>query len=305
MKTYDAVVAGGGLIGASIALELTSAGLQVGVFDAQKPGREASWASAGMISPSPESAELACVLPLSMASVRAYPEFIHRVEDLSGKNVGYRKEGALDIFLAEVSQEEIAEILEEHRRTGLTAELVSSEQACELEPAITAEIRAGIVRHDEASLDNRIFTEATLEAVITGTYDLQLTTSDERLSTSLTAGGTRNLELVVKNTGTSDLSNVSLTATTPTDWEVTFEPAKIANLAPGASTQVTATIKADKNAIAGDYIVSMTSKTAEKSADATLRMTVKTSVLWGWIGILIIIAVIGGVYYLFRTYGRR
>jgi glycine oxidase len=164
MKTYDAVVAGGGLIGASIALELASAGLQVGVFDAQKPGREASWASAGMISPSPESAELACVLPLSMASVRAYPEFIHRVEDLSGKNVGYRKEGALDIFLAEVSQEEIAEILEEHRRTGLTAELVSSEQACELEPAITAEIRAGIVRHDEASLDNRIFTEATLEA---------------------------------------------------------------------------------------------------------------------------------------------
>jgi uncharacterized membrane protein len=68
---------------------------------------------------------------------------------------------------------------------------------------------------------------------------------------------------------------------------------------------VTATIKADKNAIAGDYVVSMTAKTAEKSSDATLRMTVKTSVLWGWIGILIIIAVIGGVYYLFRKYGRR
>ena len=164
MKTYDAVVAGGGLIGASIALELASAGLHVGVFDAQKPGREASWASAGMISPAPESAAQACVLPLSMTSAQAYPEFIRRVEELTGKNVGYRREGALDIFLTDVTKEEIAEILEEHGKAGLRAELVSSEEACELEPAITAEIRAGIIRHDEASLDNRVLTEATLEA---------------------------------------------------------------------------------------------------------------------------------------------
>jgi glycine oxidase len=164
MKTYDAVVAGGGLIGASITLELVTAGLKVGVFDAQKPGREASWASAGMISPAPDSAAMASLIPLSLASVRAYPEFIRRVEGLSGKNVGYRKEGALDIFLTDQAQKEIPAILEEHRKAGLRAELVDSEQACELEPAITAEIRAGIVRPEEASLDNRVFTEATLDA---------------------------------------------------------------------------------------------------------------------------------------------
>ena len=164
MKTYDVVVAGGGVIGASIALELTAAGLKVGVFDAQKPGREASWASAGMISPAPESAAMAALLPLSMASVKMYPEFLPRVEELSGKKVGYRKEGALDIFLTETQQAEISAIVEDHRKAGLRAEAVSSEQACALEPEITAEIRAAIVRPDEASLDNRIFTEATLEA---------------------------------------------------------------------------------------------------------------------------------------------
>ncbi len=164
MKTYDAIVAGGGLIGASIALELACAGLKVGLFDAQKPGREASWASGGMISPSPESPSMNSVLPMSMASVRVYPEFIRLVEELSGKNVGYRKEGALDIFLKETPQAEITEILEQHRAAGLRAEAVSSQQASELEPEITAEIRAGIVRHDEASLDSRIFTESTLEA---------------------------------------------------------------------------------------------------------------------------------------------
>jgi glycine oxidase len=164
MKSYDAVVAGGGLIGASIALEFASAGLKVGVFDAQKPGREASWASAGMISPAPESAATAALLPLSLASVRLYPEFLRRVEELSGKRVGYRKEGALEIYLKDPGPNEISETLEQYLKAGLRAEPLSSEQACALEPAITAEIRAAILRHDEASLDNRIFTEATLEA---------------------------------------------------------------------------------------------------------------------------------------------
>jgi len=164
MKSYDAIVAGGGLIGASIAWELASAGLKVGVFDAQMPGREASWASGGMISPSPETPATACLLPLSMASVRLYPDFLRRVEELSGKRVGYRKEGALDIYLAEPDKNEFSEILEQHSAAGLGAEALSSEQACELEPAITAEIRAAILRRDEGSLDSRILTEGVLEA---------------------------------------------------------------------------------------------------------------------------------------------
>ena len=164
MKHYDAVVAGGGIIGASIAFELASDGLSVAVFDAQHPGREASWASAGMISPAPESSEMASLLPISMASVRLYPEFIRRVEELSGKTVGYRKEGAVDLLLNETSQHEVDEILALHRAAGLRAEPLSGPEAREIEPALTGELRAAIHRPDEASLDNRLLTEATLEA---------------------------------------------------------------------------------------------------------------------------------------------
>jgi glycine oxidase len=67
MKFYDAVIAGGGVIGASIALELAEAGLKVGLYDAQEPGREASWASGGMISPAPENREMIPFMPLSLA----------------------------------------------------------------------------------------------------------------------------------------------------------------------------------------------------------------------------------------------
>ena len=164
MKLYDAVVAGGGLIGASIAFELAAEGLSVAVFDAQHPGREASWASAGMISPAPESSEMASLLPISMASVRLYPEFIQRVEELSGRTVGYRKDGALDLLPNGTGQAEIDEILALHHGAGLRAEALSGPEAREIEPALTGELRAAIHRPDEASLDNRLLTEATLEA---------------------------------------------------------------------------------------------------------------------------------------------
>src|SRR5262249_55198863 len=164
MKTYDAVIAGGGIIGASIALELASAGLKVAVFDTQKPGREASWASAGMISPSPESPAMASLLPVSLASVRLYPGFIGLVEELSGQSVGYRKDGALDVVFAEKEADGIGEMLSQHRAAGLKAEALTREQVRELEPALSPEVRAAVHRPDEASLDNRLFTEATLEA---------------------------------------------------------------------------------------------------------------------------------------------
>jgi len=164
MKTYDAVIAGGGIIGASIALELASAGLKVAVFDTQKPGREASWASAGMISSSPESPAMASLLPLSLASVRLYPEFIGPVEELSGQSVGYRKDGALDIALTEEEARGLSEMLLRHRAAGLRAELVNPQQARKLQPLLSSEVCSAIHRPDEASLDNRLFTEATLEA---------------------------------------------------------------------------------------------------------------------------------------------
>ena len=99
MNRYDAVIAGGGIIGASIALELASAGLRVALYDANEPGKEASWASAGMISPAPENPESIPFVPISLASVALYPNFIKNVEELSGIDVGYRKDGAIDAIL--------------------------------------------------------------------------------------------------------------------------------------------------------------------------------------------------------------
>ncbi|MBO8163357.1 MAG: hypothetical protein H0Z34_06510 [Brevibacillus sp.] len=143
------------------------------------------------------------------------------------------------------------------------------------------------------------------EVVITGNYDIELSTPTGLLSTDVTAGGERTLTLKVSNTGSADLHDIELSADTPVNWEVTFEPKRINKLDAGQSTEVTATIKADDQAIAGDYVVNMTARAPEATSEAQFRVAVKTSLLWGWLGVLIILGVIGGVYYLFRTYGRR
>ncbi len=147
--------------------------------------------------------------------------------------------------------------------------------------------------------------QAQVEAAITGSYGLTLSTADERLSADITAGKTRNLELVVKNTGSAELTDVSLSGQLPANWEVTFEPKTIRSIAAGQSVPVTATVKASDKALAGDYVANLTASSTEKTASAMLRVTVETSVLWGWIGVLIVLVVLAGIYGLFRKYGRR
>ena len=111
--------------------------------------------------------------------------------------------------------------------------------------------------------------------------------------------------MVVRNTGSSLLKVIQLSANKPADWEVTFEPSKVDALKAGETSTEMATLKASKNALPGDYVTTIMAKTPEVNADAQFRIAVKTPMIWGWVGVLIIIATIGVVYYLFRKYGRR
>ena len=89
---------GGGLIGSSIAFELASAKFRVALLDAQQPGREASWAAAGMLSPGPDSPQALPLVPLAQESFRLYPEFVRAIENESGMSIAFSSHGALEIF---------------------------------------------------------------------------------------------------------------------------------------------------------------------------------------------------------------
>lgn len=164
MRSYDAVIAGGGLIGASIALELAQVGLRVGLFDAQEPGREASWASAGIISAAPENPSAIPLLPLARASATLYPTFVEILKEITGNDVGYRPYGTLEALLRGNVREELSTLIAVHHGLGLKAEALSTEEARNLEPVLSEHTEAAILRPEEASVDNRALTRAVLNA---------------------------------------------------------------------------------------------------------------------------------------------
>jgi len=164
MKKFDAAIAGGGVIGGAIALELARAGLRVAVFDRQQAGQEASWAGAGILSPAPENPGMVAMVPLGKASLALYPEFVGLVEEISGKSTGFRPKGTLEALFSHDTKAELSTIIALHHGLGLKAEPLRAEDARELEPALSQEVEAAVFRPEEGSVDNRTLTAAILKA---------------------------------------------------------------------------------------------------------------------------------------------
>ena len=164
MSAFDVAIIGGGIIGSSIAFELARQKLHVVLLDRQQPGQEASWAAAGMLSPAPDSPDSIPLLPLGRASLELYPDFVATVEEGSGRKVGYRSEGTLEIIFAGDAERELSTLIALHRGLGLPTEALPLDEAHRLEPALSGEARAAALLPYEGSVNPRALTEAVLAA---------------------------------------------------------------------------------------------------------------------------------------------
>lgn len=174
---------GGGIIGTTIAFELSKAKLRVVVLDRQQPGLEASWAAAGMLSPAPDSPRDLPLVPLAKESLRLYPEFVAALEDSAGTGtagekpeyrrrlhgVAYERRGALQLFFApqgkadrDVSERDA--IVASHRKLGLAAEPVALEEARRWEPRLSPAATAAAWLPEEGTVEPRRLMEAALAA---------------------------------------------------------------------------------------------------------------------------------------------
>jgi glycine oxidase len=164
VKSFDAVIVGGGVIGAAIAFELAGEKFRVLVMDRQEPGRETSWAAAGMLSPGPDSPEAVPLVPLGKESLQLYPEFVAGVEEASGTSVDFVREGTFELFADGDGEIARDKMIEEYRELGLAIETISVEAARELEPELGVAVSAAAWLPKEATVDPRLLTEAVLAA---------------------------------------------------------------------------------------------------------------------------------------------
>jgi len=164
VATFDVLIVGGGIIGGSIAFELARQKLRVLLLDRQQPGQEASWAAAGGLTPSPETPDSIPLLPLARASLALYSDYVAAVEEISGRTVEFRQDGALYAFFAPQAERELSTLVALHHGLGLPTEAISLDDAQSLEPALNPAAGAAALLPDEGRVDNRALTEAVLAA---------------------------------------------------------------------------------------------------------------------------------------------
>jgi len=125
-------------------------------------------------------------------------------------------------------------------------------------------------------------TDLALDVV--GQPHLQVAGRDGLLSARAVAAKQTSIPIVVTNSGSAPAENVSLSASSPSGWKVSFEPAAIDRLVPGKDAEVQALVTPSDKSLAGDYMVSVNANSRGESASSQFRITVNTSTVWGMVG---------------------
>ena len=163
-RPTDVVVAGGGLIGLSVAWRSALRGLSVTVVD-DDPGRGASEAAAGMLAPVTEAAYgEEALLRLCLASVQRWPTFAAELEAAAGSPVGLRTAGTLVVGFDADDVRALDELHAYQLELGLAAQRLTPSATRRREPSLTPRVRGGLAVDGDHSVDGRAVHRALLVA---------------------------------------------------------------------------------------------------------------------------------------------
>ena len=153
-----------------------------------------------------------------------------------------------------------------------------------------------------------------LTTTITPRYGVMAETVSGRSSVDAKVGEPAVFDINVVNSGMTTLDSVLLSAEMPAasegeEWNVTFSPAKLENIAPGDEEEVEVSITPSGKAVAGDYMVTLKfggePELSSRPPELDIRVSVEKKTAWGIIGAVIVVAVIGGLVWGFREFGRK
>jgi glycine oxidase len=159
-RSSDVVIVGGGVIGLSIAYALAREGLSPTVLDRREPGREASWAGAGLIPPIADRdaadprATANPLVALRSWSARLYPDWASALLDETGVDPGYRRTGGVDVARTDREDEALRAAAGQWRAEGIAYERIPPGDYARVEPALDPELRSVYFLPDRAQVRN-------------------------------------------------------------------------------------------------------------------------------------------------------
>ena len=186
--SYDALIIGGGIIGISVALELRRTLPRVAVIERSQPGREASFAAAGMLN-AIDVIGLPQLTALAKFSAELYPAYIDDIRSSEELPIDFQRGTALAVGGEE------------------RGERLSDEEVRQLEPQLLAGGQP-IYRIDEDWVDPRTLMPAAIECAkhrdihfVTGSEVTKIVTESGRVNGVRTDRATYEAGVVVNCAG--------------------------------------------------------------------------------------------------------
>jgi glycine oxidase len=161
----DICVIGGGIAGLTVARACAALGASTTVLEKGELARGASHAAAGMLAPLVEARlEERDLVRFGYEALARYPEFIAALEEESGIDVGYRREGTLVVGLDRDDVEQVRHLHSEQQLLGLPVEWLSGYECRQLEPSLAPSIPGGIFSPHDHQVDNRRLLQALIRS---------------------------------------------------------------------------------------------------------------------------------------------
>jgi glycine oxidase len=150
----DCLIIGGGVIGLSLAYELAGCGLKVRLIEAGAPGREASWAGAGILPPaSPDSSDP--LEQLTALSNRMHAAWHEQLASTTGIDNGYRRTGAIYLARDRELERQLGRFIQEAGSNGIANERLDRPDLARIEPALNPrELLSAWLLEDEGQIRN-------------------------------------------------------------------------------------------------------------------------------------------------------
>jgi glycine oxidase len=161
----DVVVIGGGVIGCAVARQIAARGATVELVERDVPGRAATWAAGGMLSPLGEAGDHPAFLDLAAQSLDRYAQFVSELAAQTGIDVEYMPAGKLHVMTGG-SRAELDSLIE--RGSGFGVHAMTGAEARSLEPALGPAVNGAVFVGRDHRVNNRLLGVAAWKAAEAG-----------------------------------------------------------------------------------------------------------------------------------------
>jgi len=146
--------------------------------------------------------------------------------------------------------------------------------------------------------------EEILTLRLRGSYDMRTYTKSYRHE--INRGDTLTFDMTVSNVGIGGtLTNIDVNMSVPDGWRVTVDPASVVSLGPGERATLKVTVVPPADIVAGEYKIIAVVKSDQAEREDEYRIVVKEQSYVALLGLLVMVGVAAGLWYMFRKYGRR